>query len=291
MDLKETILSYVSENGVMKLLGGENTNADVTFLTGEATQGLGEMEFNHPPGIFHVTPASLASLRAIGTHQQLLSGIGLDWGAGAGILSIAAARIEAVNKMYGLEIVPANVEVARENARLNGVAGKTVFFHSDSFSPIDNWDGDTMAAFRGKVQFILANPPSSKGDDGFDFRRRVLRESRDFLVDGGVVFLSISYQYGQRRIKNLTSDAAGFSYGGVLTTTDWVPFNLNRPDLLDCLRAYVREEQRGGLAYEFMLPSGEEKDLLTAQAAMAYYQRTGQSSLSKWQTHLFEYHK
>ena len=147
-----------------------------------------------------------------------------------------------------------------------------------------------MAALRGNVQFILANPPSSEGDDGFDFRRRILRESQDFLVDGGVVFLSISFQYSKQRIANLTNGATGFTHGGVLATTDRVPFDLNRPDLLDCLRAYVREEQRGGLAYEFMLPGGGDEDLVTAQAAMAHYERTGASPLSKWQTHLFEYH-
>ena len=191
--------------------------------------------------------------------------------------------------MYGLEIVAANVEAARENACLNGVADKTEFFHSDSFSLIDKRDEDTVAALKGDVQFVLANPPSSEGDDGFDFRRRILRESRDFLVDGGVVFLSISYQYGRRRIANLTDGPAGFTHGGVLATTDWVPFDLTRPDLLDCLRAYVREEQRSGLAYEFKLPGGGDEDLVTAQAAMAYYERTGQSPLSKWQTHSFTY--
>lgn len=36
-----------------------------------------------------------------------------------------------------------------------------------------------------------------------------------------------------------------------------------------------------GLVYEFMLPGGGDEDLVTAQAAMAYYERTGQSPLSK----------
>ena len=213
---------------------GVRQSDDETELSNEATGGLGELRIMHATGIFPVTPASLASLRANGSHRRLLSRLGIDWGAGAGILSIAAARIEAITKVYGLEIVAANVEAARENARLNGVADKTEFFCSDSFSPIDKQDEDTVAALKGDVQFVLANPPSSEGDDGFDFRRRILRKSRDFLTDGGVVFLSISLQYGQRRIANLTNDAAGFTHGGVLATTDWVPFDLTRPDLLDC---------------------------------------------------------
>ena len=270
-------------------MSGVRKTEQETDLSNEATYGLGELRIKHPPGTFAVTPASLASLCAIGTHQQLLSGIGLDWGAGVGILSIAAARIEAVTKVYGLEIVAANVEVARENAGLNGVEGKTEFIHSDSFLPFAEANSETVAALKGNVGFILANPPSSEGDDGFDFRRRVLRESKDFLVDGGVVFLSISYQYGRRRIANLPNDAAGYTHGGVLATSDWVPFDLTRPDLLDCLRAYVREEQHGGFEYEFSLPGEQADDLINAQAAMAFYERTGESPLSKWQTHLFQY--
>ena len=263
-------------------MSGVRKIEEETDLSNEATYGLGELRIKHPPGTFAVTPASLASLCAIGTNQQFLSGNGLDWGAGAGILSIAAARIEAVTKVYGMEIVAANVEVARENAGLNGVEEKTEFFHSASFSPFDKTDGETVAALKCKVQFVLANPPSSAGDDGFDFRRRILGEAPDFLTDGGVVFLSISYQYGQRRIASLTNDAPGFTHRGVLATTDWVPFDLNRSDLLDCLRAYVQEERRGGFDYEFALPGEQADDLVNAQAAMAYYERTGESPSSKW---------
>ena len=264
------------------MFDGVRQNAEMSVLTDEVTFGLGEMEIKHPQGTFAVTPASLVSLKAIGIHRRHLSGNGIDWGPGSGILSITAARIEAVTKVYSLEIVPANVETARENARFNAVADKTEFFHSASFSPFDKTDGETVAALKCKVQFVLANPPSSAGDDGFDFRRRILGEAPDFLTDGGVVFLSISYQYGQRRIASLTNDAPGFTHRGVLATTDWVPFDLNRSDLLDCLRAYVQEERRGGFDYEFALPGEQADDLVNAQAAMAYYERTGESPSSKW---------
>ena len=258
-----------------------------TELSNEATCGLGQLQIRHPSGTFPVTPASLVSLRAIGTHQQLLSGIGMDWGPGSGVLSIAVARIKAVTMVYGLEIVPDNVEIARKNARTNGVEKKTEFLHSDSFLPFDQTDRNTVASLKGTVQFVLANPPASDGDDGFDFRRRVLRESREFLSRGGVVFLSISSQYGGKRIKSLADDAPGFDHGGVLATTDWVPFDLKRPDLLECLKNYVNEERRGGLEYEFVLPGDQSNVFVNAQAALAHYERTGESPLSRWQTHLF----
>ena len=267
-----------------------NQDCSQTELSNEATCGLGVLRIQHPPCTFPVSPASRVSLRAIGTSPELLSGTGIDWGSGTGILSIAAARIRAVAAVYGLDIVQENVAAARESARLNGVDDKTAFFHADSFSPFDKTESDRVKALNGQVQFILANPPSSDGDDGFDFRRRVLRESSDFLVDGGLVFLSISLQYGQRRIASLTDDVVGFTHGGVLATTDWVPF-LNRPDLVDCLKAYVTEEQRGGLNYTFALADDLTNDRVNARTAMEFYERTGQSPLSKWQTHLFAYRK
>jgi len=42
-------------------------------------------------------------------------------------------------------------------------------------------------------------------------------------------------------------------------------------------------------AVHFLLLGGVEHDLANAQTAIVYYEGTGQSPLSKWQTHLFEY--
>ena len=268
------------------MLGIEKSDG-ATQLSNEATCGLGELRIRHPSGTFPVTPASLVALRAIGAHPQLLSGIGIDWGSGSGVLSIAVARIKAVTRVYGLDIVPDNVEIARENARTNGVEQKTEFLHSDSFLPFDQTDRKAVASLKRSVQFVLANPPSSHGDDGFGFRRRVLREAPEFLSRGGVVLLSISTQYGGQRIKSLADDAPGFDHGGVFATTDWVPFDLKRPDLLECLKNYVNEERRGGLEYEFVFPGDQWHVFFNAQAALAHYELTGESPLSKWQTHLF----
>ena len=64
---------------------GVGNGAGETELSNEATHGLGELRISHPVGTFPITPASLISLRAIGAHQQLLSGIGIDWGSGSGV--------------------------------------------------------------------------------------------------------------------------------------------------------------------------------------------------------------
>ncbi len=260
----------------------------ITILDREATAGLGEILLHHPPGTFAPTPASLISLRAIGTHSQRLRGIGIDWGSGTGCLSIAAARIPAVDTVLGLEIGPENVRAGSENAVRNGVAEKVAFLVSDSYEPISPRDRDRLAGLHGKVSFLLANPPASGSGDGFEFRRRVLNGARDFLSPGGVVFLSISSQYGEQRILQLERDAPGFVYRSLLASTDWVPFDLARPDLLECLRLYAVVEEMGGQVYAFKCPSAVNV-LLDARGALRRFEATGESPLSRWQTHLFQY--
>jgi len=261
----------------------------ITVLDGEATAGLGEIRIHHPPGTFAPTAASLISLRAIGTHSYLLRGIGIDWGSGTGCLSIAATRIAAVESVFGLDIVPENVRAAAENAARNGVAGKVAFIVSDSYAPVSPADRDRLAAVCGRVSFVLANPPASDFGDGFEFRRRVLKGAGDFLRPGGVVFLSISSQYGKQRIFQLERDAPGFAYRSLLASTDWVPFDLARPDLLECLRLYASVEETGSQSYAFQSPAGEQSKTIDARSALRLFEATGKSPLSRWQTHLFEY--
>lgn len=262
----------------------------LTLLDSESTGGLGEIRIHHPPGTFAPTPASLISLRAIGTHAHLLHGAGIDWGSGSGCLSISAARIPAVETVLGLEIAAENVRAATANAALNGVAAKTAFILSDSYQPASPAGRDRLAALRGRLDFILANPPASDSGDGFDFRRMVLRGARDFLRPNAIVFLSISSQYGEQRILQLERDAPGFTYRSLLASTDWVPFDLQRPDLLECLRLYASVEQNGGRPYAFKAPDASGPAPLDARNALRLFEATGKSPFSRWQTHLLEYH-
>lgn len=261
---------------------------DITKLTDADTGGLGELEIHQPPGAFALTPASRIALQTIGLHRHLLAGMGLDWGCGTGCLGLTAVQIPTVTHVIGLDIDPANITAAQHNAIVNGVSDQMSFFLADSYTPVAAADQAALAACAGRVQFILANPPTSEGDDGFGFRRQVLDGARAFLAPGGVVFLSVSYQYGRNRIHQLTQEIPGFTYGGLLTSTDWVPFDMQRPDLYHCVELYAAEEQAGGPLYEFRHPAAAEQ-ILNAQAALAHFQRTGQSPLSQWQTHLFRY--
>ncbi|MBI2160392.1 MAG: hypothetical protein HYU25_08465 [Candidatus Rokubacteria bacterium] len=72
----------------------------------------------------------------------------------------------------------------------------------------------------------------------------------------------------------------------MLASTSWVPFNLGRPDLLDCLELYARCEREGGPEYSFPSPDSPGK-WMNARAALERFRVTGESPLTKWQTLLF----
>ncbi|MEN8907469.1 MAG: hypothetical protein ABF289_16055 [Clostridiales bacterium] len=136
----------------------------------------------------------------------------------------------------------------------------------------------------------MANPPFSKGDDGFGYRREVLKGSTKFLADNAVVFLNISYQYGHKRIEDLYKNNVNFKYEGVIATTDWIPFDLKNEHLLNCLKTYVIEEEKGGFKYTFFVKDSNSK-YLTAQKTFEYFNDTGKNPLTKWQTHMFKFKK
>ena len=264
-------------------IGGEKSVLDES-----STGGLGSFVFHHPEGTFALTPASRILLTAIVQNQAKLCGTGLDWGSGIGCQAILAARIPAVRKMYGLEISQENVKAAVWNARENGLHTKAAFLLADSYTPFSEEDRKIADGLRGNVDFIVSNPPSSEGDDGFGFRRTVMDGARAFLKPGGIVLLNISLQYGRERVAQLHRAGSGFVHEGAVASTLWVPFDLNRQDLLDCLRLYAHEEEKGGYSYTFS-EEGMEGDFVSAQTALKMYEYCGASPFTKWQTHLFRY--
>jgi len=277
----------MSTSRARTLQGVPNQNGTATILPESQTAGLGRIRIQHPRGTFALTPASLISLTAICSHQDKLTGVGIDWGSGTGCLAIAAARVDAVRRVYGLEIDPANVKAARINVRFNAVQRKVSIFHADSYRPMSQLAQRRFKVLQGRVDFILANPPSSEGDDGFAYRREVLRGGRRYLRSGGIVLLSISSQYGLARIQHLVRDVPGYSYRDLLSTTELVPFDLTRPDLLHCLELYAAEEENGGLRYSFY-DSRFPETTISATSALDLSRRTGTSPLMRWQVHLFE---
>jgi hypothetical protein len=220
---------------------------------------------------------------AVAQHRDELVGSGVDWGCGVGVLSIGAARLDGVDRIVGLDLSRDNVAAAEENAVANGVEGRAVFTVSDSFDPLDARGRSLLGPLRGRLDFLIANPPYSTTHDGFDFRRRVLRDGAGYLRPGGLALVQALSAYGAGRVEELAHDE--YRYEGVALSTDLVPLDFVRQQLQQQLAVYVAEERRGGRSYEFF--SGDTaKGSLTAVDSLRAL-RAGETIFGRWQVHRF----
>lgn len=248
--------------------------------------GPDPLRIHHPEGAFVPTPASRIALEAIAAHAARFRGRGLDWGSGSGLLAIAAARLDAVDDVLGLELDARGVAAARENARRNGAADKVRFIESDAYDPVSEEGRRVLAELEGSTDFMIANPPSSSPvGDGFGMRRVVVRGAVRYLKPGGLLLLSVSSQYGEGRVSGLLRETPGFRHEGVGASTGLVPFDMGRADLRRDVETYARDEKRGGLTYAFRHPRDPETPM-TAVEALSHFHATGESPLSRWQSHL-----
>ncbi len=83
------------------------------------------------------------------------SSVCIDVGCGSGILGISAVKLGA-EKAYLTDIDPIAVESATHNAKLNGVAEKTVVAHSNLLENADVRGDIMMANITGEVLKMLA---------------------------------------------------------------------------------------------------------------------------------------
>ena len=245
------------------------------------TGGLGPVELALIESGGTVTPASRLVAQAIGTHRHLFDGTGIDWGVGTGLLAILLARIDSVDSVVALEKDPDAAINARHNVRQAGMADKVDVLDADSFAAVSTRGRQVLQQLRSSTDFLLANPPASVGDDGLGWRRSVLTGATEYLRPGAPILIQISAQYGAARIRQLATES-GHTYLGLLESSDWSPFELDRDDLWQGLDDYTAEEQRGGHPYEFGTDGS-----VSAVEAMDRYRQTGEFPLTRWQVHHF----
>lgn len=139
----------------------------------------------------------------------------LELGIGSGCLSISLLKNFENFNAIGVDISPLALEVAKKNARKHDILERLELKESDLFLSLNKSE---------KFDFIISNPPyiPSKniknlqievrdfephlaldgGDDGFDFYRKIARNSREFLKENSYVFLEIG-QNQEREIEKI----------------------------------------------------------------------------------------
>lgn len=129
----------------------------------------------------------------------------LDLATGTGAVALALKSERSDLRVEGCDIVSDAVDLARQNAVLNGLDVK--FYTSDWFSEVD-----------GQFDLITANPPYVAendphlargdvrfepvtalvaGDNGLADLRHIISGAGEFLVDGGALLLEHGYNQAQ----------------------------------------------------------------------------------------------
>lgn len=178
---------------------------------------LGEKEFWSLA--FTVSPAVLiprpetellieAVLARIPEHSTFGGAI-LDLGSGSGVIPVVLASELPHAKLVGVDISPAALAVAAENARRHNVAERIVW-------QVGDWFGTLPPESR--FSFVVSNPPyvaersrpSLKpelafeppgalfaGVDGLDDIRQLISQSSAFILPGGWLIMEIGYDQGE----------------------------------------------------------------------------------------------
>lgn len=148
----------------------------------------------------------------------------LDLGTGSGNIAIAIAKKIKKCKIFAVDISEKALDIAKENAVINGVEDKIHFFKADMMK---DWSRKTTTDF----DYIFSNPPyvplSDRdtlardvvdyepnealfaGEDGLDYYRRIISYFSGWIKKGGRLFLELGVHQSES-VKKMLADA-GFS--------------------------------------------------------------------------------
>jgi release factor glutamine methyltransferase len=132
----------------------------------------------------------------------------LDFGTGTGCIAIALAVKCPGAQITALDVSAEALALARQNAELNKVSERILFFHGDGFATLTN---GTDVGSPHPYDLIVSNPPYiasaeigtlepevrdfdprmalDGGTDGLDFYRRLAREAAGCLKPGGKIMV------------------------------------------------------------------------------------------------------
>lgn len=150
---------------------------------------------------------------AVERAGEAQSPVVVDLCTGSGCIAVSMAAELTRCRVYATDVSAAALEVAVENAALNGVADRVEFFAGDLFAPLPE-------RLKGAVDIVVSNPPYvslqemeglapevkdfepgtalSGGADGLDLIRRIVEDAPLYLKDGGRLVMEIGYSQSEK---------------------------------------------------------------------------------------------
>lgn len=150
--------------------------------------------------------------KAVLSHGQDAAAV--DLCTGSGCVAVALAVVAPKITVYAVDVSPAALKIAQENADRRGVAGRVRFAQGDLFTPLDN------LIPKASAYIIVSNPPYVSeddynrlqpeirlfeprsalvsGQDGLEFYRRIIKGAPDYLSRNGLLMMEIGYGQADR---------------------------------------------------------------------------------------------
>ncbi len=145
----------------------ERTNVilgkDMVYLAGTPyiTDFIGPLRYRiSPQSFYQVNPVQTEKLYGKALEFAELTGNETVWDLYCGIGTISLFLARRARKVYGVEIVPAAIENAKENAALNGI-GNAEFFVGKAEEVLPRW----YAAHGEPADVIVVDPPRKGCDE------------------------------------------------------------------------------------------------------------------------------
>lgn len=141
----------------------------------------------------------------------------LDLCTGSGAIAVSLAKYLTNAKIVATDISLKAIEIAKQNAKFNGVKSKIEFIESNLFAKLKN----------KKFDIIVSNPPYiptneiktlpkdvqyepiialDGGIDGLDFYKKIINQADEYLVEHGYLCLEIGYNQKESIRKIISKD-------------------------------------------------------------------------------------
>lgn len=140
------------------------------------------MKFVTDAGVFSKTGVDYGSRVLVETMELQEGDRVLDVGCGYGPIGLTAARLVGSGHVTMIDINERAVELAKENAKLNGISNVTIL-QSDLFEAVKT----------ERFQVILTNPPIRAGKAVV---HRIFEEGYQLLQEGGSMWVVIQKKQG-----------------------------------------------------------------------------------------------
>lgn len=160
-----------------------------------------------------------------------------DVGTGCGNIAIALAFHLPQARFYAIDVSPAALEVARENALRHQVADRVTFLQGDLLLPLPEpvdlvvanlpyvRDDELLPLLAEVRPGVFVGEPELAlrgGPDGLALLRRFLAQAPAYLRSGGAIFLEVAYDQGEAVAALAEEHFPGAAVG---LTRDWGGWN------------------------------------------------------------------